>query len=539
MIATLSRWRCLSAIDRGAKSGTTVAMSRVEWFQPEDFSMGSKKISILMFVATASLSLPAEAQFQQTQLPQQMMLPQPAQQWGSGLYGGNQACPYNPMSMLNQPQFQPQIPAVPPEDPEIVDLKKEQADLKEEKRDDAKSLRELETKKTKYSEAISDTLNSDWAQAVTSHLESGDNCSCPVSGPNSQPTSAPDSQRHRGRGRVSELNGKPKCDRMPASEGTISAAADLPANPYDQSWMGGNGSSSNGQSVGGNGSCDDLHASQPWRSVCVNGGTVSKTICHNHYFAKQGVTGLALRGCDDAIEHYGKVNSEIEKLNKRIGKDTDRIAAITTEIRDLKREAAKDKKDNPSSTLALVQNSGPSLSSMLPFAMGMGAQLGSAYLGYQNNQANNALLGRQGFPAQPFQSGSMGYPFMQSGIYGSVASAQTGAFGCSGGMMPGMPNGLAGMPGYNQQGAFQSRLPNYQASLYGGNSAAPFPAYLGLGQSLSPMGSSFPASGLGTSGFPASGLSTGGLSTAPFPASSGYGSASSYMYGRSQIGTGR
>ena len=87
-----------------------------------------------------------------------------------------------------------------------------------------------------------------------------------------------------------------------------------------------------------------------------------------------------------------------------------------------------------------------------------------------------------------------------------------------------MPNGLAGMNGFNQQGAFQNSMPNYQTSLFGsGNSGSRFPAYLGLGQSLSTA----------TAAFPASSAYGGG-----FPAATNYGS-SIYSYGRSQIGSGR
>ena len=412
--------------------------------------MGSKTASVLILIAGAMLGLPAQAQ-----------------QYGYGLYGGTQPCPYN------------QASALPPEDPQLASLKNEQADIRQDKSADSKRVRELERKKEKYDQAITDVISSDWAQAVTEQLDRGYNCNCPGAQPAADPDvlpppTAPKTRRHE---RLSQNAETKKSGRAPASSygDTLSPDSTEPhVNPYDKTWFGG-AATGNGQASNDN--CappDDLHNSQPWRTVCLNDGGVTKAVCHNHYFANPGVTGDGLRSCDDAIEHYRSVNTEIEQLKRSIDNDGERIAALTKEIRVRTREVEKEQK-----VAGNKSGSNFNWTSLIPAALGLAAGAGMEYMGYQNNKTNNATLSREGFQTQPYQFGSLGYPFVQAGVYGSIASAQSGAYGCNGGMIPGMPNGMGGMPNFNQ-GAFQNYMPNYQTSLYGGG----YNGYLGLGRSL-------------------------------------------------------
>jgi hypothetical protein len=421
--------------------------------------MGPKTASVLILIAGAMLSLPAQAQ-----------------QYGYGLYGGTQPCGY------------PQASALPPEDPQLASLKKEQAHVREDKSEDSKRVRELERKKEKYDQSISEVISSDWAQAVTEHLDRGYNCSCPGAQPAMDPDvlpppAPPRTGRHD---RLSQNTETKKSGRAPASAYEDTQAPDSAGphvNPYDKTWFGG-AAAGNGQPSNDN--CappDDLHNSQPWKTVCLNGGGVTKAVCHNHYFANPGVTGDGLRSCDDAIEHYRNVNNEIEQLKRKIDSEGEQITALTKEIRMRSREVEKEQK-------TAGGKSSFNWASLIPAGLGLLAGAGAEYMGYQNYKANNTYntaLSREGmptYPTQPYQFGSQGYPFVQAGIYGSIASAQSGAYGCNGGMIPGA-NGMPGMPNFNQ-GAFQNYMPNYQTSLYGsGAFGARYPGYLGLGQSLS------------------------------------------------------
>ena len=393
---------------------------------------------------------------------------------GYGLYGGNQPCGY-------------QQPSAPPEDKQVAALQKEEEQLKKDRTEDRKRVRELERERSKLTTAISDAMASDWAQAVIEHLDKGYNCSCGTRVQDAPPAdAAPDgdpqpTRRHR---RTSEMKVVKKTDRSPASADPLvdtgNDSDQARGNPYDRTWFGGQATGGGQLAFDNCAPPDALHDSQPWKTICQNGGSVTKAACHNHYFANPGVTGDAIRGCDSALDRYAKVNNELISKTRDVEGYAGKIAAVAKDLRERKKEVAREQKEHPKSSTNF------NWASLIP--LGLGAAIGgfAEYNAYQNNKANNTILSREGFPTQPYAVGSAGYPFLQAGLYGSIASMQAGAYGCGGSVMPGMPNGTMGMPGF-QAGGFQGYNPAYQSSLYGGGyPGGLYPGYLGLGQSLTP-----------------------------------------------------
>lgn len=471
--------------------------------------LNSRKAAVLS--GTLMSWATAQAQMMPQMMPQmqQQQTTMQSPQWGSGLYGGNQACAYNTGT----------APGATSEDDEITDLKQEQTELKQQKRDGAKQLRDLEGKKSKYEEAISDQLKSDWADAITAHMEDGGRCDCQVRTqpqPDNATPSAPGSDQLIHPGPPLDNQRPPGFPNMAPISSTIEytvrqrgpADMNTPANPYDSGWQ------TNGpnlarqtssqpnpfdQAAPNECSADNLHASRAWHAICQDGGGISKNVCHNSYFRVSDAKAASTRTCDEAIGNYHKVTRQIATLGNQMARMDDRIKEITDQIKQRRREIKEDgtqlESNRPAPGQNQQRNSSSTLSSLLPLAAGVVGGLGAEYLAYRSNQTNNNRLTQMGYPTQSYQAGSVGYPFVQAGIYGSIASGQSGAFGCSQGvngmnspygnamatnpygmtgnsMMNPSMNPSMGMPGMNT-GAMGG-MTNPYASMYGGTTYNPY-----------------------------------------------------------------
>lgn len=417
-----------------------------------------------------------------------------AQMWGTGMWGGMQACPYGYGAANGASDLQD----------EINDLQEDIRELKHNKREDERRQRDLEKKKAKYADAINGSFNSGWGGVIIDHMEGGYSCCNQPQGGGGYPTSSPPVYESPNdqyepipqpaprpapplpKGPSSGKPGNKLSDifepstgggRAPASTAPVTVAAaaqtvqpdDIEAggpvggaggapapttggiSPWDVDLPDGGGM----PGEGGGPNCappNALNQTRRWKQYyCRESGEVSRGICRD----ARMTTPEARKGaeCDRAIAEYRKVYNELMALTRKIASYDDEIQSLQDQIRerrhDMREEAREGRLEagcRECERHARRAERGPSLASMaLPLIGGLLGAAGSMYLGYQANKQGNQINGRLGWPAQPYNAFGYGYPFMAMGIQGAVAAGTNGGFGCAPGMYGGGPMGPYGM----------------------------------------------------------------------------------------------
>ena len=455
-----------------------------------------------------------------------------AQTWGTGQWGGMQACPY-PNGVAK---------GATSEDDELNDLKKQEKELVDERKDVKKDIRDADREKDRMKTAINDGVSPAWASVVLEHMDGGYNCCGPQQqqrhhqqqqdpGPALPPPPTPDDRDTvppgvpaqptapvRRTNMIETVSG----GRFPASE--VPAATDI-GNDGQQSAFGPDlgqqqGGGQGGYQGGGGGLLchppnQEPYSRQDWNTmICRPDGHIASIVCARSPYANPSAKSSEKSACSRALDNYRKKIIESEKLSNRLAKIEDELA----QIKDQKREIAREKKENhhdddgagcPICDAMRRRTADTSLGDkLLPYVpMALGAAIGGLgeYLNYRGVQQQNQVANRMGFPGQqytfgsammgPLQAGMGATAMIQSSRNSSFGCAQNGgfvmgpngqlipvggAFGYPNGMIPGMPNYGGGMfmPGYT---------PNMNGPYGIGGGGMPYPG-LGAGLAYPGMG---------------------------------------------------
>ena len=233
-----------------------------------------------------------------------------------------------------------------------------------------------------------------------------------------------------------------------------------------------------------------------WHKICKDDGYIRASACTISYYAK---SAKADRGdCASALDDFRDSVKEEEQAKSRLKELNEDIVALGKRIGDLRRERAEDGDMESDKCGGRCHPGGSNAGggssfwkSFLPLAGGLIAGAGLGYLGYSGANAANKRASELGWAPTMnpgLSAASAAYPFVNAGIYGSIASGQQSAFGCGGTIGGGGPFSPYGMQG----GAF-----GYPGSMYGNP--------LGGGMFMPGAG----AGPWGNAGFPGMGLAGG------------------------------
>jgi hypothetical protein len=449
-----------------------------------------------------------------------------AQNWGTGQWGGMQACPY-PNGIAKGASSQ---------DDELNDLKKQAKELNDEKKDIKKDIRDADREKERLKTAITDVVNGQWATIILDHMDVGYNCCSnqpqqapPVQqgppaqqgppdnqlpdqrlpdqrqpnvqqGDNSRPLPPPTAPpvQNQPKGEFL-LNETPKNNRMPASFGDampgnrmpaaqVSAASDQGDGGYGPDL----GQSQQGGYQGGGGGLlchpnEIPYSRQDWKSqICRPDGHIGGLVCSRPPYIRGGAKGSEISACTRALDAYRKIVVNGEKLSNRLAKIDDDLALIKDQQKDIAREKKENHSDNDGASCPICdamkrQTADTSLTDKLlpylPTALGVGLGAIGEFMNYRGNQQQNQVDSRMGWPGQQYTFGSSMIPMATAGMQATtqiqqmqmLQSARNGAYGCSpgGGFVMG-PNGqlipVGGAFGYPN--GMIPGMPNYGGGMF-------------------------------------------------------------------------
>ena len=360
-------------------------------------------------------------------------------QWGAGVWGGNQGCPYEYGAGEGSID----------DDDGIQNLKRMRAQKKREYDRKAKKQADLRRKKRNFERDIRRVLKSEAASAVIEHMD--------------------DRERNA------------DSYALQCSPGNVSAGGSSSSLPRYMIGGGSRGIGRNGSGgaaypsknifcipvEGAEEACQRVGEAGPncsinwWPDYAQDGGAVDPEVC-NSPFIKNSATAEHKMDCKAAIQDYYDVSeqfnelaaelaamkqdlkefertldSERERLQSRIGEGEDGSEAYCPECESRRRGRVR----SPT-TLETIGSIGMSVLG------GVLAYKGAKYAIDQNS--------RLGWPTQPYAAAAMGYPFLMNGLYGAIGGGiGGGAFACAGGV----GGGGYGMGPYGMNGGM---------GLYGG-----------------------------------------------------------------------
>ncbi|MBK9040334.1 MAG: hypothetical protein IPL83_14445 [Bdellovibrionales bacterium] len=359
-------------------------------------------------------------------------------QWGAGVWGGNQGCPYEYGAGEGSID----------DDDGIQNLKRMRAQKKKEYDRKKKKQDDLRLKKRNFERDIRKVLKSNEASTVIEHMDDrernadsyAEQCS-----PGNVTDGSPGmpnwviTRASRGIGR----NGSGGGSLYPSKSAFCTHVENNPASCRMAGFE--------------TPSCDVSY----WPDYAKDGGAVDPEVC-NSPFIKNSATAEHKMDCKAAIQDYydvsGQFNelaaelaamkqdlkefdrtldSERERLQSRIGEGDDGSEAYCPECESRRRGRVR----SPT-TLETIGSIGMSVLG------GVLAYKGAKYAIDQNS--------RLGWPTQPYAAAAMGYPFLMNGLYGAIGGGiGGGAFACAGGV----GGGGYGMGPYGMNGGM---------GLYGG-----------------------------------------------------------------------
>jgi hypothetical protein len=389
-----------------------------------------------------------------------------AQQWGSGYYGGMQACPYEYGAAEGSSDIQDEIY----EEQDAIKEAKYQLKLKK------SELKSAERLATRHRATVEEVVAADYTTQIFSHIDNTMKA-CEYKG-------LAEVQVQGNQGGVPI----PTCGSLPSDKEVSGFTVDQ------------------------------------WKGLVSNTpGVVNGRVCNDFRVSEKG--RRTVQDCQKALVEYKKENdkkskltSEIDALLNSIDSMKENIARLRKDAREEARDAARERRENPEGNICpdgncgrrSAGNSGNNTGAAITnIALGALAIGGGIYMGNKSIDAAANL----GFPMDPYQTYGMGLglglPFAASGVsqllggnglYGTVAGGVgAGAYGCAGNN--GGPYGMMGpYGGANGQGMWGNPYGMNGMNPYGGGMYAP-----GMG----PWGMNGPMGGM-MGGYPGGMMMSGG-----------------------------
>lgn len=327
-----------------------------------------------------------------------------AQMWGTGMYGGMQACAY-PQQVAS---------GAVSEDDSVREAREALSELQAQLKTKKSEKKKVERQTDKARQDIERGISDDYTGFVLEHIENSRSCAS-----------------YKGFQGTEE-------SQVSAEEGsvTVPQANMTPIQSFSV---------------------------EEWRAYCdrSKSGSVNGALCADARFQKREGRANA-SACKKALVEYRKNYSLQDKLQGDIEDLEARIKDAKEELTDARKQAAEDRKTNTEGGVCLeclARSNGNSVvqpqTNWASVLGNVGVGLASIYIGYKTNKMiadNNANLG---WPTDPYAAQGYGYGLGAiatgmgqvigggSGIYGSMAGGMgAGAFGCAGNN--GGPYGMMG-----------------------------------------------------------------------------------------------
>ena len=382
-----------------------------------------------------------------------------AQNWGTGMYGGMQACPYQ------------------------LQIGDEATSIKEDMEEMNKDLREAKSELSRLKSRLSSLKTSVTSQkdlfkltgfegeafsTIENHITGGYSCSTYQ--------------------RVTCATGQANAnDAIASGDQARMPAADMPGGrpPPAPSGNPRNGTPQGDPCGTGTLTNPAPFAPEVWARSCEN-GAVRASIC------EQNIPGNRPRGFNpDSCKRY--LGGWIEKQRELRMAET-KVAELDARVKELEAMTKAKKQELREAVKEYVreqrqaQTEGGCIDCMIMGNSGVMQQrrasgweiganvvlgLGAMYLGNQMNKYTTDQNARLGFPTQPYPALGYGMPFFTGALYGALGgSTGGGSFGCAGGTNgSGFPNGPYGMMGPFGQGSMYGPMGGgafgYPANMYG------------------------------------------------------------------------
>jgi hypothetical protein len=363
-------------------------------------------------------------------------------QWGAGVWGGNQGCPYEYGAGEGSID----------DDDGIQNLKRMRAQKKREYDRKAKKQADLRRRKKNFEKDIRKVLKSEAASAVIEHMDdrerNADSYALQCSPGNVTGGGSSGLPRYM-------IGGGSRAIGRNGPGGAAYPSKNIFCIPVEDAQEA-------CQRVGEAGPSCSINW---WPDYAQDGGAVDPEVC-NSPFIKNSATAEHKMDCKAAIQDYYDVSeqfnelaaelaamkqdlrefertldSERERIQSSIGEGEDGSEAYCPECESRRRGRVR----SPT-TLETIGSIGMSVLG------GVLAYKGAKYAIDQNS--------RLGWPTQPYAAAAMGYPFLMNGLYGAIGGGiGGGAFACAGGA----GGGGYGMGPYGMNGGM---------GLYGGMGGA-------------------------------------------------------------------
>ena len=383
-------------------------------------------------------------------------MPQQQQQYGSGIWPGQQGC-----QMENGP-----APGASDESDETDAIKKRLAMQKKKKTELDRKLSRLKSDSVKAKRAVDKRLNPDVSSQIFEHLDrpdlSANSYSCNAASAGSTQT-----------------NPNP-------GDGTQGASGSPAQIPLSQETF-----------------CKD--GTNLWARYALAGGQVRDSICDVRGWTRGGDSF----DCKSGIQDYVEAKREMEEVREELNGVKGEIKALERELADTRARIAELKESEETeggycATCNMARRGGYRPSGWQVAAGLLTAAAGGAlgYFGGKYAVDQNAKLG---WPTSPYWVAGMAYPMVAAGIYGAVGGGVMGGVGCGGtfgpggGMYGGMPGAFGAAPG-----------------LYGGMGGMPMGGMMGY-PGMMAMGGGIAIGMPAMGGYPGMMAMGGGIAMAGYP----------------------
>lgn len=287
-----------------------------------------------------------------------------------------------------------------------------------------------------------------------------------------------------------------------------------------------------------------------WARACdgTRPGSVSPAVCDVPKYKSPDNKRFTAVECKKSLSDYRrdyaksmKLQQEIEALEDGIRSANESIKETSQIAREELREQQREQMEGGICIGCAVQGGGYQYQKREPdwanVAVNAGAGVLATLLGYQSNKMVADRNAQLGWPTQSYPAWGYGFPFLMNAAYGAIGGGVgQGAFGCAGGMGgAGFGNGPMGMMGPFGMG---SMYPGYNGGAFGypgmgtpGFGGGMYPGGMGPWGGAGPWGIGGPtAGGMGYpmvgvgGGFPMGGGMVGGVGGAMgFPMGGGMG----------------
>ncbi len=327
--------------------------------------------------------------------------------WGTGMYGGMQACPYPHSAAAGSSSY-------------LDEVKEAQAAIKEaEKQLRAKKSEKKRLEKTmeRSRRDVEEVVAEDFTEFMFEHIENSVSCK--------------------------EYKGMAGSEEFIAQGSEGDAAVQAPSTREVRAF-----------------------SIQEWTRLCDSNknGSVNAVVCDGPRFRQTEKGRATSQDCKKGLTEYrknyaqtGKLQREIEGLENLIRRSKDDIQDAKQNYADEQRERQREQLEGGVCVDCIAQGSGyvyqKPETDWGSVVGNIGLGLAATYMGYQTNKMVANANANIGWPTQPYPAWGYGFPFLAqgigqaigggSGIYGAIGGGiGAGAFGCAG-----MNGGVGGMAG--------------------------------------------------------------------------------------------